>query len=85
MFNTPSGTFHVKTFELVKRSTMYLVPVEVPLMVSGLPENELRPPDDVKVFEIVTFPDDAEAFVFPAASLKEPAVTVTVPVPLEVV
>jgi hypothetical protein len=30
---------------------------------------------------MVTFPDDVDALVFPAASLKDPAATVTVPVP----
>jgi hypothetical protein len=82
---TPLGTFQsVVTPVVVNLSTMYFVPVEVPLIVSGFPENELRPPEDVKVFEIVILPDDAEALVFPAASLKDPAATVTVPVPLEV-
>jgi hypothetical protein len=64
---------------------MYLVPVVVPEIVPLLPVNELRPPDELTVFVIVTVPDAAEVFKFPAASEKLPDATVTVPEPLEVV
>lgn len=57
----------------------------VPLIVELLPVNELRPPDELTVFVIVTVPDAAEAFRFPAASEKLPNATVTAPEPLEVV
>ena len=62
----------------VKRSTMYLVPL-APIV--PLPVNVVRPPDEVSVFVIVTFPEDEEEFVFPAASLKDAEETVTTPVP----
>lgn len=57
---------------------MYFV-LFVPIV--PFPVNVVRPPDDVSVFVIVTLPDDVDALVFPAASLKDPAATVTVPVP----
>lgn len=44
----------------------------------------VRPPDDVSVFVMATLPDEAEELVFPAASLNDPAATVTVPVPATV-
>lgn len=66
---------------MVKRSTMYFV-LFAPMV--PFPVNVVRPPDDVSVFVIVTLPDDVDALVFPAASLNDPAATVTVPVPATV-
>ena len=57
---------------------MYFVPF-VP--IEPLPVNVVRPPDEVSVFVIVTFPDEVDALVFPAVSVNEPDATVTTPVP----
>jgi len=53
--------------------------------IAPLPVKVVRPPEDVNVLVMVTSPDDADALVFPAASLNDPAATVTVPVPATVV
>jgi hypothetical protein len=60
---------------------MYFLPL-TPIV--PLPVKLVRPPEDVNVLVMVTFPDDADALVFPAASLNDPAATVTVPVPATV-
>ena len=59
-------------------STMYFVPFAP---IDPFPVNVVRPPDDVSVFVIVTFPEEADALLFPAASLNDPDAIVTTPVP----
>jgi hypothetical protein len=59
---------------------MYFVPFAP---TDPLPVKSLRPPVDDKVFEIVTFPENAEVFIFPDASLNELFATVITPVPLD--
>jgi hypothetical protein len=75
---TPCGAVHVVDPVDVNLSTMYFVPF-APIV--PLPVKVVRPPDDVSVFVIVTFPEADDALVFPAASLNDPDATVTTPVP----
>jgi hypothetical protein len=59
---------------------MYLVPFTP---TDPLPVKSLRPPVEESVFEIVTFPENAEVLTFPDESLNELFATVITPVPLD--
>lgn len=57
---------------------MPLAPIE------PFPVNDVRPPVEDAVLVMVTFPDDAEEFEFPAVSVNDPDATLITPVPPDV-
>jgi len=52
--------------------------------IEPFPVKDVRPPVEDAVLVMVTFPDDAEEFEFPAVSVNDPDATLITPVPPDV-